>query len=249
MLPPFVDEILLDSVAQVESAGNSRAISPRGAKGLFQLMDATGKEWHKKLKIVEEYDPFNPAQARMIAGAYLEDLYSQFHKPELAVGAYNCGPGRMFRAMKMAQATTWPEISPFCPPETRTYVERVDKEYGRRGKAGTKDKLRWLEGITQRLSSEKDFTQPRSDVSVGVGGQNAKENMIDKIKQFLTGVVAKSVVRKLMVLLSGVLLGIGIDPTIVSQFVSSGTEVLIAVALYGVAQIWSIIEKKAEASK
>lgn len=53
-------ERLLDSVKQVESGGNTRAVSPAGALGPYQFMPATAEEYGVK-------DPFNESQAR--AGA------------------------------------------------------------------------------------------------------------------------------------------------------------------------------------
>lgn len=71
--------------------------------------------------------------------------------------------------------------------------------------------------------------------------------MVEWIKKLLLSSMAQSVIRKLMVLLSGFLLGLGLDPTIVNQFIGSGQEVLIAVVLYLIAQVWSISAKKAAA--
>lgn len=73
--------------------------------------------------------------------------------------------------------------------------------------------------------------------------------MIDWIKKLLTSAIAQSVIRKLMVLVSGFLLGIGLDPTVVGQFVSSAEQVVIAVILYLIAQLWSIAAKKVAPAK
>lgn len=73
--------------------------------------------------------------------------------------------------------------------------------------------------------------------------------MVDWLQKIILGSVGRSVIRKIMVLLSGVLLGIGLDPTLVQQFTDSGTQVLIAVLVYLLAQGWSLLEKKAQASK
>lgn len=66
-----ITESLLDAIRAQESGGNDCAVSPVGAKGAYQLMDATGREWHRNLKIKDPYDPFNEPQARRIARAYL----------------------------------------------------------------------------------------------------------------------------------------------------------------------------------
>lgn len=91
---PF--EQLLDAIKEVESSGNTRAISKVGAKGPYQIMDATGREWHAKLHLKEPYDPFNEAQARRIAGAYLTHLIELFHGDiPRAVTAYHSGQGNV----------------------------------------------------------------------------------------------------------------------------------------------------------
>ena len=64
------------------------------------------------------------------------------------------------------------------------------------------------------------------------------------LKKLIAGELSKSIIRKLMVLVAGFLAGIGVDPTIVQQFCDSGTQVLIAVVLYLVAQLWSVAEKR-----
>lgn len=86
---------LLDAVKHVESRGNTKAVSPVGAKGPYQLMDATGKEYHDKLGIKAAYDPFDETQSRQIAAAILQDYYQMFGDWNLAVQAYHTGPGNI----------------------------------------------------------------------------------------------------------------------------------------------------------
>ena len=86
---------LLDAVKHVESRGNTKAVSPVGAKGPYQLMDATGKEYHDKLGIKAAYDPFDESQSRQIAAAILQDYYQMFGDWNLAVQAYHTGPGNI----------------------------------------------------------------------------------------------------------------------------------------------------------
>ena len=69
--------------------------------------------------------------------------------------------------------------------------------------------------------------------------------MISWLKKAIVGKMGRSVIRKLMTLLAGVLVGIGIEPEVIEQFTSSGTEVLIAAFLYIVAQVWSMAERQA----
>ena len=93
-VPPKV----LDAVKKVESGGNEKAVSKAGAKGPYQLMDETGKEYHKKLNIKDAYDPFDEKQARKIADAIIADNLEAFDGDlEKALTAYHSGQGNVKR--------------------------------------------------------------------------------------------------------------------------------------------------------
>lgn len=72
--------------------------------------------------------------------------------------------------------------------------------------------------------------------------------MVEWLKNLILGAVGRSVIRKLMAILAGVLLGMNLDPALVNQFTDAGTQVLIAVLLYLISQGWSLLEKRAAAS-
>jgi soluble lytic murein transglycosylase-like protein len=99
---------LLRALIQAESHYNPRAVSPRGAMGLTQLMPSTAAG----LGVV---DPFDPRQNILGGARYLREQLDRFHGDEpLALAAYNAGPG----AVQRYQA-----IPPY--PETQQYVTRV----------------------------------------------------------------------------------------------------------------------------
>ena len=105
----------------VESALNPRAVSHAGAGGLWQFMPYTGKDF--KLNI-DEYtdDRMDPQKATEAACRYLKELYGTFGDWEMALAAYNCGPGAVRRAMRRTGGTTFWSCYEGLPKETRSYV-------------------------------------------------------------------------------------------------------------------------------
>ncbi|MGY1601082.1 transglycosylase SLT domain-containing protein [Geodermatophilus sp. SYSU D00815] len=101
-----VDASLLAAVASQESGFDPRAVSPAGAQGLMQFMPATAKGLG--------VDAFDPASAVDGAARYLSSLTAQFGSTELALAAYNAGPGNVRR---------YGGIPPFS--ETQNYVRAV----------------------------------------------------------------------------------------------------------------------------
>jgi membrane-bound lytic murein transglycosylase D len=106
----------------IESGLNPRAISRARAVGLWQFMSATGRYYGlaNNRYIDERMDPEKSTDA---ACRYLRDLYNMFHDWELALAAYNTGPGNVKKAIRRSgyKNTFW-EIYPQLPRETRAYV-------------------------------------------------------------------------------------------------------------------------------
>jgi soluble lytic murein transglycosylase-like protein len=100
---------LVRALIQAESAFNPRALSPKGAMGLMQLMPATALEFG----VLNAYDPVENIRAGV---KYLKRLLDSYHgREELALAAYNAGPG----AVKKYGGT----VPPYR--ETQNYVARV----------------------------------------------------------------------------------------------------------------------------
>jgi len=112
----------LKYLAIVESALVANAGSPVGAKGLWQFMYGTGKQFDLEINsyIDERFDPIKSTEA---ACKYLSSLYKTFNDWDLALAAYNSGPGNVSKAIKRAGGKTnyW-EIRNYLPQETQGYL-------------------------------------------------------------------------------------------------------------------------------
>lgn len=108
-----IDPALLASIATVESAWDPRAVSPKGARGLLQLMPETARRFGVD-------DVFEPAQNVRGGAAYLRWLLDRYDgDTQLALAAYNAGEGAVDRHQGV-------------PPyrETRAYVAKVIRGLG-----------------------------------------------------------------------------------------------------------------------
>jgi soluble lytic murein transglycosylase-like protein len=104
-----VSPALLTAIARAESAFDPAARSPAGAQGLMQLMPATAQGLG--------VDPMNPAEAVDGAARLLKDHLSRFGSTELALAAYNAGPGAVLKHGG---------IPPYR--ETQDYVAKIMRE-------------------------------------------------------------------------------------------------------------------------
>jgi hypothetical protein len=107
-----LDPDLVNSVIHAESGFNSHAVSPKGARGLMQLMPGTATQ----LGVNDVFDP----QANVTGGShYLRELLERYNFDLVkALAAYNAGPERVER---------YQGVPPFR--ETRAYVARIVHEY------------------------------------------------------------------------------------------------------------------------
>ena len=106
----------------VESGINPKAKSHAGALGMWQFMPATGKSFGLDYDyyVDERMDAYKATEA---ACQFLGSLYRMFGDWEMALAAYNCGPGNVRRAIRKSgyKKTFW-EVYKYLPRETRSYV-------------------------------------------------------------------------------------------------------------------------------
>ena len=108
-----IDAALLHAVVEVESGYNVKAVSPKGALGLMQLMPATARRYGVA-------DPLDAAQNLRGGAHHLRDLLDLFSdNKELALAAYNAGTGAVLAHGR--------RIPPFA--ETARYVPAVLLSY------------------------------------------------------------------------------------------------------------------------
>ncbi|MGV6845221.1 MAG: LysM peptidoglycan-binding domain-containing protein [Lutibacter sp.] len=109
-------------LAIVESALRPRAMSRVGAAGLWQFMYQTGKQYHLNISsyVDERYDPLRATEA---ACKYLKNLYQIFGDWDLALAAYNSGPGNVSKAIRRSGGSKnyW-NIRYNLPMETAGYL-------------------------------------------------------------------------------------------------------------------------------
>ena len=111
----------LKYLAIVESGLRPDAVSRMGAAGLWQFMPSTGRLYglRQNRYVDERYDPHKATEA---ACRYLRDLYDRFGDWELALAAFNSGPGRVTRAIRRSGKRRFWEMYRYLPRETRSYL-------------------------------------------------------------------------------------------------------------------------------
>lgn len=114
----------LKYITLAESRLRTRAVSPAGAAGLWQIMPRTGRSLGLVIndRTDERLDTYKASKA---AARYLKQLHLQFGDWLLALAAYNCGAGNVRKAQRRARGYFYHEISRFLPKQTRRYIPRV----------------------------------------------------------------------------------------------------------------------------
>jgi membrane-bound lytic murein transglycosylase D len=107
----------------IESAGLQSALSPKGARGIWQFMPDTARRYGLTINR-ETDDRLNVRKSTVAAIRYLSDLHAQFGDWPLALAAYNAGPESVRKATSKTGAKDFEELRKqgLLPAETREYV-------------------------------------------------------------------------------------------------------------------------------
>jgi soluble lytic murein transglycosylase-like protein len=108
----------ITAIMRVESGFNPRAISPKGAMGLMQMMPETWEAMQARFGL--GHDPYDPHDNVLAGVGYLRILYDQFGAAGF-LAAYNAGPERYLDFITKGRA---------LPPETRRYVAGLASTIG-----------------------------------------------------------------------------------------------------------------------
>ena len=127
----FIDNIFgqyglpkeLKYLAMIESNLNANAMSWVGARGPWQFMSYTAREYGLQVNgfVDERTDYFKSTNA---AAKYLLSLYKDLKDWLLVIAAYNGGPGRVYSAIKKSGSRNFWSLQYYLPTESRNHVKK-----------------------------------------------------------------------------------------------------------------------------
>jgi hypothetical protein len=153
------------SVMRAESNGDQRALSPKGAMGLMQIMPATWSDLRLRHRLGS--DPYDPHDNIIAGAAYIRFLYDRYGSPGW-IAAYNAGPGRYEASLKGRA----------LPSETQRYVATLAPNLDSAGDPGVTvvasvDPLAWTRSSLFVLVSDRQpDRRPAADSVSAVRSSN-----------------------------------------------------------------------------
>ncbi|MEX6687652.1 lytic transglycosylase domain-containing protein [Danxiaibacter flavus] len=113
----------LRNLAIIESALNNQTISWAGAAGCWQLMPEESRTHGLVVDSVND-ERYDILKSTHVAILLLKELYTKYNDWLLVIAAYNCGAGRLDRAIKQTGEFDFWKIQDFLPQETRNHVKK-----------------------------------------------------------------------------------------------------------------------------
>jgi len=152
-------DTLMNTLVQIESGGNPNAVSPVGARGLYQLMPKTAAQpgfGVRPLSTGQDIDAASPAEQKRFSTDYLNAMLERYDgNLELALAAYNGGAGTVDKYLKDGKA---------LPKETVEYVQKF-KDAG---------------------AFDTDPVQPNSPVQPATAASGGLSGVEDAVQQAVT---------------------------------------------------------------
>jgi hypothetical protein len=161
------------AVLRAESAGDSRAISPKGAIGLMQIMPGTWAILRVRHRLGS--DPYDPHDNIIAGAAYIRELFNRYGSPGW-IAAYNAGPGRYEASLSGRP----------LPAETRAYVATIAPALGGGSDPGTTviaaaDPFAWTHAplfIAQRTITRTAHPVPEKRASDDAPGAASSPSLV-----------------------------------------------------------------------
>lgn len=168
-----IPEAWIRAVMRVESRGNVRAVSPKGAIGLMQIMPATWTVLRSRHGLGT--DPYDPHDNILAGAAYLREMHDRYGSPGF-LAAYNAGPGRYQEYRDGGRP---------LPAETRAYVAVLAPMIGGGDVAvpitmAAVDPLAWTRAplfIAQADSSEGAYRRRSDDAPIAPASSHPESDL------------------------------------------------------------------------
>jgi membrane-bound lytic murein transglycosylase D len=171
-------------LAVIESHLKPALVSWAGAVGPWQFMPETGRRMG--LAVNGYYDErTNYYKSTHAAAKYMKELYSQLGDWMLVVAAYNCGPGRVFSAIRKTGSHNFWELQYSLPLESRNHVKKfIGTHYIMEGSGGltTSTTEEWN---TLQLKRQNQATQLQSSLSVEEVAGTKELNIVGKYNSLI----------------------------------------------------------------
>lgn len=178
-------------VAIVESELESKCTSGAGAVGIWQLMPETAQRLGLKVNATtDQRRHFLKSSAA--AARHFKDLYKDLDDWLLAVAAYNCGIGNVYKAIKKSGSRDYWKLQRFLPAETKLHVKRfiaIHYYYEQKGSVATLTKQERLHYFESLLATNQaplpaiPAYMPTRDTTGQLNKQQVTEAIIAGVKE------------------------------------------------------------------